>query len=131
MYAELTYKLLIKDDDGTVVKEDPPSGQSLTVEKDDLTEKGGLTFNLAAGAADVEQVFSNVDNANLLLIRTTEDISFKKNSNAGEVQYIVADKKAEAVKCGICLMTTSGITSLFFSNAGSVTATVELVFAAS
>ncbi len=128
MYLEFTYTLLIKNDDGTV-KLQEPMGESITIEKDDLTEKGRLTFNVQAGAVDLEQAFANVDNANLLFIRTTENISFKKNSDSGEVQYIVADKRAESTKYGICIMTTSGITKLYFSNEGGVAAKVEVVFA--
>lgn len=127
MYAELTYTLLIKNDSGSVITTEPPI--AITIEKDELTEKGILDITLAAAAADVEQAFSNVDNANLLYILTTEDISFKKNSDTGEVQYIVADKKAGTTKYGICLMTTSGITKLYFSNAGTASANVKIIFA--
>jgi hypothetical protein len=128
MYIEFTYTLLIKDNDGTV-KLQEPMGESITIEKDDVTEKGKMTISVPAGASDLEQAFANVDNANLLFIRTTESITFKKNSDTGEVQNIVADKRAESTKYGICIMTTSGITKLYFSNAGSNAAKVEIIFA--
>lgn len=124
--AEISVSIKLFDENGNQKSIFPP--ENIVIEKRfDPGEKTDDEIQIAAGASDVAQSLGLVDAANLLCIFTDQDISYKKNSNSGEIQYIKADKISGNTKYGIALLTTSGITSLYFSNAGSNTAKVMML----
>lgn len=125
MRAEITYGVNVYDDDGNLILNIPPVSE--VIEKDGIVEKRNDTIKIPGSTTDLEYILAPVNNADMLLIVSDQPISFKKNADDGEVQNISADNVSESKKKGVLLWTTSGVTSLFFSNAGSETANVTIV----
>lgn len=115
-------------DDADNIKDLVPN-PLIEVGKADLTEHLHAEFSLAAGAVNVQQQFGQVDNAKILLIVTTADITVKINSNSADAITIKADKISGIKKYGFFAGTFDGITALYFGNSGSSQAEVEIFLA--
>jgi hypothetical protein len=104
----------------------PQDGKALGVPN--ITEKDlQRTIKVAAGSTDVSVSLGGVDEARLLIIVSDQNISYKKNSSGGEANTIVVGATSTTdKKLGMHLLTTSGVTSLYFSNSGSESANVEI-----
>jgi len=89
----------------------------------------GGTFlqRIAAGASDVLVDLNGLANGTLLGIKSSEEITIKKNSAVGEA-WTIKPLGIGALD-GVMLITTTGVTSLYVSNAGSIDADVTFAFA--
>lgn len=91
--------------------------------KTDVLDNGGTwRQRVLAGATDVAVDLNGLSNANLVAIKTTQEISIKKNSAGGE-EWIIKPLGTGATD-GVFMVTTDGVTSLYISNAGSIDAEV-------
>lgn len=91
----------------------------------DLLDDGGTwRQRILAGAVDVPVDLNGLANGRLLAIKTNQTITFKKNLIGGE-PWTIRPIGAGALD-GVFLATTNGITSLFFSNPGSLDAEVTI-----
>lgn len=94
----------------------------------DLMDEGGTRRQrVVAGAVDVQVDLNGLVNGRMLAIKTSQPISFKKNSAAGE-SWIVRPLGTGALD-GIFICTTDGISSLYISNTGSLDAEVTIAMA--
>ena len=94
----------------------------------DLQDEGGTwRQRLLAGATDVAVDLNGLANGRLLAIKSTQTITFKKNSAGGE-EWTIRPLGTGATS-GVFFATTDGITSLYFSNAGSLDAEVTISLA--
>lgn len=92
---------------------------------DGLGEGGSRKFTLAASTTDAPLDLGNISSAAMLVIRTNAkdplqdpvEISIKRNDIANEAHPITP---LPDTKEGFYVTTTSGVTSLFATNAGSV-----------
>lgn len=127
MTSKIYLKMVIED--GTTVKSiNPNSDKVITVGS--LGEGSSETIiNVPGSADDLELNIAPVDGANILYIETDQTITIKKQSDAGEVWTIAANRIDSTYdKKGFLFMTTTGVTSLYFSNAGSDTAHVKIIY---
>lgn len=91
----------------------------------DQQDNGGTwRQRLDAGAADVEVDLNGLASAQLIALKSDQEITFKKDSAAGEV-WTLRPLGTGALD-GVLLLTTSGITKLYLSNAGSLDAEVTI-----
>lgn len=127
MKIEITYTLRLSEDSGEIIFIEPQ--KTFAIGKQSLTEYSNDLIKVPAGSDDLEYNLGLVNNANVLFILTDQSISFKKNTNTGEAAPIVADKISGDKLYGIHLSTTSGVTSLYFSNTGDQTANVKIIIA--
>lgn len=129
MEIKLSAILQLNDGNNTKLYELPSEGRYVGVPG--LTEKDlGRTIKIAAGATDTQISLGGVDEAKVLAIISDQTISYKKNSSGGEANSLVATQiLGTDKKYGFHILTTSGVTSLYFSNSGSETATVEIYLA--
>lgn len=94
----------------------------------DLLDEGGTwRQKLIAGATDVAVDLNGLANGRMLAIKSSQQISFKKNSTGGE-PWTIRPMGTGALD-GIFLATTDGLTSLYFTNAGSLDAEVVISIA--
>ncbi len=96
-----------------------------------LTEKDlGRRIKIAAGAVNTLVDLGGVDEAKVFFIVSDQAISYKKNTTGGEAQNITVDRISTTdKKYGFAAGTTSGLTSLYFSNAGADAANVDIYVA--
>lgn len=109
-------------DDANVLQWKEPRIDTYTAIPDIEDSIEGLTINLAT-AVDQKVDLAPIGEACMLYILTDNDITFTINADsqtAGITEFSVkADKLASGdIKQGVFLATTSGVTSLYFSNAG-------------
>lgn len=96
--------------------------------KADVLDNGGTwRQRIAAGATDLEIDLNGLSNGRLLAIKTSQEITIKKNANTGEA-WTIRPLGVGATE-GIFVSTTDGITSLFVTNAGSLDAEVTFSLA--
>lgn len=94
----------------------------------DLQENGGTwRQKVAAGAVNVPVDLNGLANARFLAIKTNQLITFRKNSTAGET-WTIRPLGSGALD-GVFFCTTDGISSLFFSNPGTLAAEVTISLA--
>jgi len=91
---------------------------------DQLDDGGTFRRKITAGSTDVAVPLLGLSNGRLLAIKTTQQISFKKNSTAGE-PWIVRPLGVGALD-GIFLTTTDAITSIYITNSGTLDAEVTI-----
>jgi hypothetical protein len=104
------------------------------VVSDGLGEGGTWKTRLAAATVDLEVVLPDVADAKLLVVatnaldpnQTAGTVSLKRNSNTAEEIDIVP---LSGTRTGHLLLTTTGITSIYLSNPGTVVMEVILVVA--
>jgi hypothetical protein len=91
----------------------------------DAVDNGG-TYScvILAGATNVPMALNNLANVNLLLIKSDQTIVFTKNSTSGEPTTLQA--LGAGATDALMAMTTTGITSLYISNNGSINANVVI-----
>lgn len=89
----------------------------------------GGTFlqRITAGATDVLIDLNGLANATMVAIKSSEEITVKKNSAGGE-PWTIKPLGIGALD-GVMVITTDGVTSLFVSNPGAVDANVTFAFA--
>jgi hypothetical protein len=94
---------------------------------DQQANGGSWKRKLAAGVSNAEIDLNGLSNGRFIAIKSTQDISIKKNASTGEAWTI----KALGVGAldGIFFCTTDGVTKLFLTNAGSKDADVTIVVA--
>jgi hypothetical protein len=91
----------------------------------DLLDDGGTwRQRILAGAVNVAVDLNGLANGRLLAIKSNQTITFKKNVIGGE-PWTIRPIGTGALD-GVFLATTDGITSLFFSNPGSLDAEVTI-----
>ena len=94
----------------------------------DQQENGGSwTQNIAASVVDQLVDLNGLADATLLAIKSDETISIKKNSAGGEPWTIQA--LGVSSLDGFFVISTTGVTSLYVSNAGAKDATVTFMVA--
>jgi len=94
----------------------------------DLQDNGGTFLQrVAAGATDVLVDLNGLSNGTLLAIKSNQEISIKKNSTGGEA-WTVKPLGTGALN-GVFVITTTGVTSLYVTNAGITNADVTFIFA--
>jgi len=104
------------------------------VVSDGLGEGGTWKTRLVAATVDLEVVLPDVADAKLLVVatnaldpnQTAGTVSLKRNSNTAEEIDIVP---LSGTRTGHLLLTTTGITSIYLSNPGTVVMEVILVVA--
>lgn len=111
-------------ENGATVNEGLKPASTFTV-LDIQEDNGGGHINIATGAVDVEQPLGLVNEARFLILETTETISVKLNDDANTAIVIRADGTP---KKGILVLTSSSITTLFFSNSSGNAAKVGIFF---
>lgn len=89
---------------------------------DQLDDGGTFRRRITAGSVDVQVSLLGLSNGRLLAIKTTQQISFKKNSNSGEA-WTIRPLGTGALD-GIFLCTTDAITSVYVTNSGTLDAEV-------
>jgi len=95
--------------------------------KTDVLDNGGTwRQRILAGATDVEIDMNGLSNGRLIAIKSNQEISIKKNSNAGEAGTI--RPLGVGATEGVFVVTTDGITSIFVTNAGGLDAEVTFSF---
>ena len=122
MTVRVRYKITVTVSSSSAEEKDL-ANPSWEVVCDSLGEGGSWKTVLPAGATDTRLYLGNVASAKLVLVRTNskdptqvlEDIVLKKNSTSGE-EFIVTP--LTDAKEGHFLLSTSGITALYASNAG-------------
>lgn len=96
--------------------------------KNDEQQNGGSFLQtIVAGSTDVLVDLNGLSDGALVGIKTDQEISIKKNSAAGEA-WTVKPLGVGALS-GIFIVTTTGVSSLYVSNSGSLDAEVTFVFA--
>lgn len=96
--------------------------------KTDLLDDGGTwRQRILAGAVNVAVDLNGLANGRLIAIKTTQTITVKKNASGGE-PWTIRPIGAGALD-GVFCVTTDGITSLHFSNPGSLDAEVTISIA--
>jgi len=91
----------------------------------DLLDEGGTwRQKLVAGATDVLVDLNGLANGRMLAIKSSQTITFKKNSAGGEA-WTIRPMGTGALD-GVFMCTTDGITSLYLSNPGSLDAEVVI-----
>lgn len=121
--ARLRYKLHLSASSSDQEERDI-CNPTYEVYTDSMGEIGSAKYLIANGAALEPLAFPQVADAKFLLIRTSvkdptataASLDFRKNSPTGEV-FTVAPFPGSAE--GIFMMSTTGLTSLYVSNAGS------------
>lgn len=94
----------------------------------DLNDDGGTyRRRIIAGGSDVPIILNGLTNCRMLGIKSTQTVTFKKNSTGGE-SWTIRPMGTGALD-GIFYATTDGITSLYFSNAGGIDAEVTISMA--
>jgi len=94
---------------------------------DVLDNEGTWRQRILAGATDVVIDMNGLTNGRLVAIKTTQEISIKKNDSANEA-WVIRPLGTGATE-GIFVTTTDAITSLFVTNAGSLDAEVTFSIA--
>ena len=127
MTAKIYLKMVVEDGD-TVKSINPNSDKVISVGS--LGEGSAeTTINVAGSATNVALTIAPVDGADILYIETDQTITIKKQSSSGEVWTIQANRIDSTYdKKGFLFMTTNGVTSLYFSNAGTDTAHVKIIY---
>ena len=92
-----------------------------------MDEGGTWRQKIVAGATDVAVDLNGLANGRVLAIKSNQQITFKKN-NAGGEPWTIRPLGTGALD-GVFYATTDGITSLYFSNAGSLDAEVTISLA--
>jgi hypothetical protein len=91
----------------------------------DLLDDGGTwRQRIVAGAVNVAVDLNGLVNGRLLAVKTNQTITMKKNASGGE-PWTIRPMGTGALD-GVFLATTDGITSLYFSNPGSLDAEVTI-----
>lgn len=127
MGVRVTFEVLVQISENTqelkeLGKTPPWKGTS------DLLDDGGTwRQRFIAGAVNVPVDLNGLANGRLLAIKTNQTITFRKNLIGGEPWTIRA--MGTGALDGVFLATTDGITSLFFSNPGSLDAEVTISLA--
>jgi hypothetical protein len=127
MKAEISYLIKLIGDDNRTKSLEPPD--ALILGMDSINENGNIEFDLAVSADDVEQSFSQVNDARLLFILTTGDIEVKLNADTNPAIDITADKLTGSTKYGIFLLTTKDISKVYLSNPStSAIVKIKMIF---
>lgn len=96
--------------------------------KNDQQDNGGTFLQrIPAGSTDVSIDLNGLSNGTILGIKSSQEISVKKNSALGEAWTI--KPLGTGALDGVFIVTTDGVTSLFVTNAGSLDADVTFAFA--
>lgn len=91
----------------------------------DQQDNGGTwRQRLDAGATDVEVDLNGLANGRLIAMKCDQEISFKKDSAAGE-PWTLRPLGTGSLD-GVFLLTTTGVTKLYLTNAGSLDAEVTI-----
>lgn len=120
---EISLQLSETAQEGKELGKTPPwSGTS------DLLDDGGTwRQKIAAGATDVEIDLNGLSSARLVAMKTNREITFKKDSSAGE-PWTLRPLGTGALD-GVFMITTDAVTKLYVSNAGSMDAEVTFSLA--
>lgn len=94
---------------------------------DQQDDGGTFRRRIPAGSTDVEVDINGLTAARLLAIKSNQEVTVKKNSDSGEA-WTIRPLGVGALD-GVFVVTTDGITSLFFSNAGALDAEVTIAMA--
>ena len=127
MAVRVTFEVLVQISENTselkeLGKSPPWKGTN------DLQDEGGTwRQKILAGAVNVAVDLNGLTPGRFLAIKTTQAITFKKNSTGGE-PWTIRPMGTGALD-GVFFATTDGITSLYFSNAGSLDAEVTIALA--
>jgi len=96
--------------------------------KSDVLDNGGSwRQRILAGATDVAIDLNGLSNGKLVAIKTTQEISIKKNDAGGEA-WIISPLGVGAVE-GVFVVTTDAITALYVTNDGALDAEVTFSIA--
>ena len=94
----------------------------------DQQDNGGTwRQRIDAGATDVLIDLNGLANGRLIALKTSQEISIKKNASGGEA-WTIRPLGTGAVD-GVFMITTDGITSLYITNAGGLDAEVTFSIA--
>jgi len=94
----------------------------------DLQDHGGTwRQKIIAGASNIAVDLNGLTSGRVIAIKTSQTITFKKNSSAGEA-WTIRPMGLGSLD-GVFFATTDGITSLHFSNAGSLDAEITISIA--
>jgi hypothetical protein len=118
----------------TMAEERDLGNLALGIVSDLLTKGGTWKTVLSAGASNVELYFDNISTINLLIMRTT---TVNPNDTPANVVITINGPSTEALtiqpipstKEGHFLMSTTGVTSVYASNPGSVDMQLTIVAA--
>lgn len=127
MGVRVTFQVLVQISENTMElkelgKSPPWSGTC------DLNDDGGTwRQRIVAGATNIQVDLNGLVNGRMLAIKSNQLVTFKKNSTGGE-PWTIRPMGTGALD-GVFFATTDGITSLFFSNPGSLDAEVTISLA--
>jgi len=94
----------------------------------DLQDNGGTwRQRLAAGDTDILVDLNGLANGRMIAIKSSQEISIKKNANTGEAWTI--RPLGTGATDGIFVITTDGVTSLYLTNAGGLDSDVTFSIA--
>lgn len=127
MGVRVTFEVLVQISENTQEFKELGKSPPWRGTNDLLDEGGTWRQKIVAGATDVLVDLNGLANGRLLAIKTSQTITFKKNSAGGEA-WTVRPLGTGALD-GVFYATTDGITSLYFSNAGSLDAEVTISLA--
>ena len=125
MSVRIRYSLKVQISSDATVEDKDLGNASYEVVSDEYNEGGLREFVLAAGSSDVAVALGNISAAAFLAIRTRArdpledpvEVTVKRNTVGNEeIPITPLSETAE----GHLLMSTSGLTALYASNAGSV-----------
>ena len=125
MSVRIRYSLKVQISSDATVEDKDLGNASYEVVSDEYNEGGLREFVLAAGSSDVAVALGNISTAALLAVRTRArdsledpvEVTVKRNTVGNEeIPITPLSETAE----GHLLMSTSGLTALYASNAGSV-----------
>lgn len=89
---------------------------------DQMDNGGTWRQRIDAGATDVLVDLNGLANGRLIALKSSEEISVKKNSAGGEAWTI--KPLGTGATDGVFMVTTDGVTALYLTNAGSLDADV-------
>jgi len=89
---------------------------------DQMDNGGTWRQRIDAGDTDVLVDINGLANARMIAIKSSEEISVKKNSAGGEAWTITP--LGTGATDGVFVVTTDGVTALYLTNAGSLDADV-------
>jgi len=131
MAVRIRYNLKIQISSDPTVEDKDLGNASYEVVSDEYNEGGIREFVLANGSTDVQLALGNIASASMIAIRTKAkdpledpvEITVKRNGVGGEEIPVTP---LSETKEGHMLLSTSGLTALYASNAGSVDMKVAL-----
>lgn len=125
IYVNFEVKVEISEDsqEGKELGKSPPWRG-----KNNQQDSGGTFLQkIVAGATDVLIDLNGLSDGTLIAIKSDQELTIKKNSATGEA-WTLKPLGVSALD-GVFFMTTTGVTSLYVSNPGSLDAEVTFAFA--